>query len=280
MRSSAPSLPGVPWWGALLVAVVVTGIGVLIDSMSGDQLSSTFTLFYVLGCVAAVVTVRYRALFTAMAQPPLLLLLMVPLGQELVSSGSTAGLKDLAFNVVYPLVNRFPAMLLATTLALMIGGARIFVTRRSTGVRARRPARAGGSPSRARSGSPKRPPAAKSAAPGRTPPATTARVADARGGSPRDADRPRPGVSRPDAPRGGAPREAMRAPRRAARPTRGGPVDAQPRVTAKASVRDVADTRGATPARRPAPRAAQPEPVRQAQPYPPRPVRYRDRIED
>jgi len=285
MRSSAPSLPGVPWWGALIVAIVVTGIGVLIDGMSGDQLSSTFTLFYVLGCVAAVVAVRYRALFTAMAQPPLLLLLMVPLGQELVASGSTAGLKDLALNVVYPLVNRFPAMLLATVLALTIGGARIFLTHRNTGVRARRPARSGRTPAPARGASRKTAGAGGRKAAGAAGRGAEApvRTAPPRAAQSPAADRGRRGTPRGDLPRAEAAPVRSGAPRRApARATRETPVEAKTRVTTKASVRDVVDTRGAPAVRRSAPpgAAAGVDPARQAQPYPPRQVRYRDRVDD
>lgn len=148
MRSAVPTVPGVPWWGAFAIAVGTTLVGVLIDGMRGEELTSAFTAFYVLGCIAAAVAVRYSGLFTAMAQPPLLLLAAVPLGQELVASGSTNGLKDLALNVAYPLVNRFPAMLLATLAVLAIGGVRIYLVRRTTGVRTRAPRERTGSKAR------------------------------------------------------------------------------------------------------------------------------------
>ncbi|WP_420826429.1 DUF6542 domain-containing protein [Rhodococcus rhodochrous] len=234
MRSLVPTVPGVPWWGAVAIAAGTTLLGVLLDSARGNELTSAFTVFYVLGCVAAVVAVRYRGLFTAMAQPPLLLLLAVPIGQEIVSSDSTGGLKDLALNVAYPLVNRFPAMLVATLLALAIGGFRIFVTRQNTGVRARAP-RERAKPRAAKAGTAKD------------------RPARAAGDRPtRRAGRGRPATATP----ADAPRTAS---------GRGKPV-------AKASVREVADTRPRRRVRPEGPAAEQPAPRRARAPRPADPV--------
>ncbi|MEE2034245.1 hypothetical protein Q8814_19360 [Rhodococcus sp. CC-R104] len=293
MRSSAPSVPGVPWWGALAIAAGATLIGLLIDAARGDELTSAFTAFYVLGCMAAVVAVRYRGLFTAMAQPPLLLVVAIPLGQELLASGSTMGLKDLALNVAYPLVNRFPAMLLATVVVLLIGGARIFAARQNPGVRARAPrerprdrrstraARAGRAAVERGAPAQRQAPASRAKAVGSTPAESKTRAQ-------------RPPVES-DVPPQQAPRAATsRRPREAAAPV--------------ASVKDVADTRGNPVARRrdggsrreelpphePAPRRrpqpqeprppeSRPTVTRQAPPaqaYPPPRVRYRDRYED
>ncbi|MFD6857332.1 DUF6542 domain-containing protein [Rhodococcus sp. NPDC060090] len=295
MRSLVPSLPGVPWWGAPLIAVGVTVVGLLIDAAGGDQLTTTFTVFYVLGCIAAVAAVRHRGLFTAMAQPPLLLLLAVPIGQEFLSAGSTSGLKELALNVAYPLVNRFPAMLLATVAVLAIGGTRIFLAKQNAGVRARAP--------RSRRAAPPRGATSRSARRG----AAMRPAQD----EPNPADAPRKATT----PRASATRRPMRA------------EQSEPPMT-KASVRDVTTSRGssaaprrrsaAPPASDPAARAApaprrgdvdprrdapqrrrprpeegalrtpqptpQPAPMagttRQAPSYRPPAVRYRDRVED
>ncbi|WP_255027585.1 DUF6542 domain-containing protein [Rhodococcus sp. GA1] len=242
MRSLAPTVPGVPWWGAVAIAAGTTLLGVLLDSARGNELTSAFTVFYVLGCVAAVVAVRYRGLFTAMAQPPLLLLLAVPIGQEIVSSASTGGLKDLALNVAYPLVNRFPAMLVATLLALAIGGFRIFVTRQNTGVRARAP-RERAKPRAAKTGTAKD------------------RPARAAGDRPTRAanDRPTRRAGR------GRPATATPADARRTASGRGTPA-------AKASVREVADTRSRRRVRPESPTAEQPAPRRTRAPRPADPV--------
>ncbi|ETT26332.1 hypothetical protein RR21198_2834, partial [Rhodococcus rhodochrous ATCC 21198] len=156
MRSVAPTVPGVPWWGAILVAAGSTLLGFLIDAARGNELGSAFSAFYVLGCIAAVAAVQHRALFTAMAQPPLLLLVAVPIAQEFLVESGGGGLKDLALNVAYPLVNRFPVMLTATVAVLVVGGLRIFLSRppvpapaRAGRRSARAAARAAKAPSRA-----------------------------------------------------------------------------------------------------------------------------------
>lgn len=264
MRSLVPTVPGVPWWGAVAIAAGTTLLGVLLDSARGNELTTAFTVFYVLGCLAAVVAVRYRGLFTAMAQPPLLLLLAVPIGQELVSSGSTGGLKDLALNVAYPLVNRFPAMLLATVLVLAIGGFRIFATRQNTGVRARAPRERAkprapkDRPSRAADDRPTRRATRgrpSTATPGRGTPAAKASVREVADTRPRRRVRPEgPAAEQP------APRRA-RAPR---------PADPVPPEVREPRRRPAPDPETGRPAPSPAP----------TQGYEPPRVRYRDRYED
>ena len=213
-RSLISTVPGVPWWGAIAIAAGVTAVGILIDAARGNELTAAFTAFYVLGCVAAVAAVRHSGLFTAIAQPPLLLMAAVPLGQEIISTGTSSGLRDLVLNVAYPLVNRFPAMLLATVLVLLIGGFRIYAAQQSAGARSRS--------SRTRSASRSRP----------------AR----RRPSEQDTESRRARVSRRASPRSGQPQGGSeKAPvRKSAPPT--------------ASVRDVTDGRsGGAPRRRPAP---------------------------
>ena len=107
-----PNVPGVPWWGALLIA--------------GDrdrhrlrdrrrfrhkELTHVFAALYIVGCVVAVLAVRQSGIFTAVIQPPLILfvararrLLPVPRRQD-------RRLKDLLINCGYPLIERFPLML-------------------------------------------------------------------------------------------------------------------------------------------------------------------------
>ena len=136
-RSAIPTIPGVPAWGAVVVAAGLTFIGFALDAISGNELTSTFSAMYFVGCVLAVLAVRQRGLFTAVVQPPLLLFVAVPLGQQFLADGSGANLKDLALNVAYPLVNRFPLMLAATIVVVLIAGARKFFLQQSEGAPAR-----------------------------------------------------------------------------------------------------------------------------------------------
>ncbi|EME20414.1 DUF6542 domain-containing protein [Rhodococcus triatomae] len=122
-----------PAWGAVAIAVAATFLGFLVDAVRGTELTSAFSVFYFLGCLAAVLAVRNRGLFTAMVQPPLLLVVSVPLAYQFFTPGG-AGLKDLAFNVALPLVNRFPLMALTTATVVVIGGARMYIRRQAGAV--------------------------------------------------------------------------------------------------------------------------------------------------
>ncbi len=78
-RSAHPNLPGVPWWAAVLIAVIGTTIGFAIDAGSGNkELGGVFAAMYALGCVVAVLAVRQSGIFTAVIQPPLILFVAVP----------------------------------------------------------------------------------------------------------------------------------------------------------------------------------------------------------
>ncbi|MET7774054.1 DUF6542 domain-containing protein [Nocardia sp. NPDC005366] len=131
-RSILPSVPGIPAGAAILIAVASTFLGFLVDAKGdGGELTGTFAALYVAGCLAAVLAVRYRGLFTAMVLPPLLLFVAVPLSYQQLTGRSSTGIKDILLNLAIPLVNRFPTMFLATALVLAIGGVRIYLHRRS-----------------------------------------------------------------------------------------------------------------------------------------------------
>ncbi|MEV6767198.1 DUF6542 domain-containing protein [Nocardia sp. NPDC051030] len=131
-RSILPSVPGVPAWAAVLIAVTCAFIGFFIDaSGGGDDLTGTFATLYVVGCVLAALVVRYKGLFTTMVLPPLLLFIAVPLAyQQLLGSASSLKVKEILLNLAIPLVNRFPTMALATVLVLIVGAVRVALHRR------------------------------------------------------------------------------------------------------------------------------------------------------
>lgn len=136
-RSALPTIPGVPAWGAVAIAVAVTFVGFTVDAVRGSELTAAFSVFFFLGCLAAVLAVRNRGLFTAMVQPPLILVLAVPLAyQQFAANGG--GLKDLLFNIALPLVNRFPLMLTTTLVVAAIGAGRMYIRHQAAGVVARR----------------------------------------------------------------------------------------------------------------------------------------------
>lgn len=117
-----PTLQGVPSWGAVLFAVTFTAIGFAFDAGSGSrELTAAFAGAYVIGCIAAVVSVRQSGVFTAVIQPPLILFVSVPGAYFLFHGASIGGLKDLAINCGYPLIERFPLMFFTSAIVLLIG---------------------------------------------------------------------------------------------------------------------------------------------------------------
>jgi len=121
-RSIHPNIPGVPWWGALLIATIATAVGYAIDAGSGHKdLTHVFAVFYIAGCVAAVLAVRQEGVFTAIIQPPLILFFAVPGAYWLFHGRKVSNLKDLLINCGYPLIERFPLMLGTAGGVLLVG---------------------------------------------------------------------------------------------------------------------------------------------------------------
>jgi hypothetical protein len=124
-RSAHPNIPGVPWWGAVLLAVTFTAVGFAFDAGSGDkELSMVFAAAYTLGCIFAVLAVRQSGIFTAVIQPPLILFVAVPTSYFLFHGAAFTGIKDTLINFGYPLIERFPLMFFTSAAVLLIGMAR------------------------------------------------------------------------------------------------------------------------------------------------------------
>ncbi len=124
-RSAHPNIPGVPWWGAALLAVTLTAVGFAFDAGSGDkELSMVFAASYALGCIFAVLAVRQSGIFTAVIQPPLILFVAVPTAYFLFHGAQFTGIKDTLINFGYPLIERFPLMFFTSAAVLLIGMAR------------------------------------------------------------------------------------------------------------------------------------------------------------
>lgn len=135
-----PTVRGLPWWGAVLVATVITGIGAAIDANTSDGLGAVFKFCYLLGCVVAALAVRRRALFTAAAQPPLIAFLVgVITLYGLNSDAASSGLKSLIFKVLLPIANSFPWMALTFLVTLGLVLARWYLTRDRTAPEPKRP---------------------------------------------------------------------------------------------------------------------------------------------
>ncbi|WP_084172441.1 DUF6542 domain-containing protein [Mycolicibacterium cosmeticum] len=127
-RSALPRIPGLPWWSAVVIAVVFTAIGFAFDAGSGHkELGAVFATCYVLGCVLAVLAVRQSAVFTAVIQPPLILFVAVPGAYFMFHSAEIGGIKDILINCGYPLIERFPLMFFTAAAVLIIGMVRWYI---------------------------------------------------------------------------------------------------------------------------------------------------------
>jgi hypothetical protein len=144
-RSAFPQYTGVPWWGAVVIAVIMTLAGLAVEAGSGHQeLGTAFAIGYSLGCVGAVLAVRRSGIFTAVIQPPLLLFVAVPLAYYLFHNSSFSGLKEVAISCGYPLIERFPLMLFTSSAVLLIGLIRWYLAMAHPGnARDAAPAKAG-----------------------------------------------------------------------------------------------------------------------------------------
>lgn len=119
-----PSVYGVPAWAAVAIGVLGAILGITVDHFVGSgELTARFAVIYLLGCTFAALAVRHRALFTAVVQPPIILFVAVPVAYITLNE-TTFSLRSMALNVI-PLVNRFPLMLFATTVVMMIGAIRL-----------------------------------------------------------------------------------------------------------------------------------------------------------
>jgi hypothetical protein len=123
----------VPWWAAVVVAVIGCAVGFAIDAGSGKELTGVFSALYVAGCVAAVLAVRQSGIFTAVIQPPLILFCAVPGAYFLFHGAKFTGIKDLVINCGYPLIERFPLMLFTSAGVLLMGLIRWYLGRFGSG---------------------------------------------------------------------------------------------------------------------------------------------------
>ncbi|MET0473345.1 MAG: DUF6542 domain-containing protein [Mycobacterium sp.] len=127
-RSVLPRLPGIPWWGATILAATFAAVGFAYDAGTGNgALSYVFAGFYVVGCVLAVLAVRQSGLFTTVIQPPLILFIAVPFAYFVFHGSTFTGIKDTLINCGYPLIERFPLMFFTSAAVLLLGMVRWYL---------------------------------------------------------------------------------------------------------------------------------------------------------
>lgn len=126
-RSAFGSSRGVPLWAAILLAVVPTALGTLLDVLIWSTPGLLFTACFFVGSVLAVALVRRKMVFGPMVQSPLIVSVVMPLTVLLTGSGAkSGGASSKVFSVANPLINSFPAMATTAGVALILGLVRMF----------------------------------------------------------------------------------------------------------------------------------------------------------
>lgn len=128
-RSVLATVPGLPWWGAVLTMLVFTAAGALASGEFAGANAGVLAMS--VGAVVAVLAVRNRALFTAMVQPPLIIATAIPL-YRWFSLPSPRKTSQILTDVLFPMISLFPWMFWTTVIVLVIGGARLLQYRSLT----------------------------------------------------------------------------------------------------------------------------------------------------
>ncbi|WP_375487834.1 DUF6542 domain-containing protein [uncultured Jatrophihabitans sp.] len=129
LRNSArPNERGVPWWAALVVLIVIAGVGGLIDTIGTTAARGGFNVGIVVASIVAVLIVRRSHMFPVVIAPPIVYTLAAVFQLYLRSSGlhDKKVVYDAASNY---LVYGFPAIAAATAAVLIIAGFRL-ITRK------------------------------------------------------------------------------------------------------------------------------------------------------
>lgn len=109
-----------------MVGLGLSLVGAIIDEKANSDVAAIFRTAYVIGCVVAVVMVRRRNLFGPMVQPPLILVVVVPLVS--IAMDTKSGSKVLVAGPA--LINNFPVMAITTGVTVVLGVIRYLVQRR------------------------------------------------------------------------------------------------------------------------------------------------------
>ena len=126
-RAAAPQR-GLRAWVALLVLVAIMVVGILVDSLRGQQLGTGFDLGIIIGSAVAIIAVRRSSMFWIVVSPPLVYSIGAGVSLYLRSGGlhDRGVLIDAATNW---LVYGFPAIAAASASVLIIAGVRL-ITRK------------------------------------------------------------------------------------------------------------------------------------------------------
>jgi hypothetical protein len=110
---------GWPSWAVILLALALTLGGTAVDGFTTGLLAWGLRIGFYLGVVLAALFVRRGSIFTAMVQPPLVLVIGIVVGGMLFTQ--SGGLYGTALKVI----GTFPTMAIGTAVAVVLGFIRI-----------------------------------------------------------------------------------------------------------------------------------------------------------
>jgi Gpi18-like mannosyltransferase len=115
---------GIPGWAAVLLLLLIAGVGGVIDQISGASIQGAFNWALILASLVAILLVRRRQMFPVVIAPPLVYFIASAAKLYFSSNGlkDRAALTDAAANW---LVYGFPAIAGATAIVLVIAGVRM-----------------------------------------------------------------------------------------------------------------------------------------------------------
>lgn len=110
--------PGLPWPGVVVLVVVVTGVGVVVDRFVSHRLGLGAAVAYVIAAVLVALLVCRRDLVSAVVAPPVMFALIVA-AARIVAKG-WQGVTGTGLRVATELALLAPGLWIGTALALII----------------------------------------------------------------------------------------------------------------------------------------------------------------
>jgi hypothetical protein len=120
--------PGLPSWAALLLLLVIAGLGGLLDTISGAQARGGFNIGIIVASIIAILAVRRSGMFPIVIAPPIVYSLASGVMLYL-RSGGLNDRRELYDGAANWLVYGFPAIAGATAAVLIIAGIRLIARR-------------------------------------------------------------------------------------------------------------------------------------------------------
>ena len=126
-RRAKRTEPGLYGWAAVLLLIIISGIGGLIDQITGSNVRGAFSWALVISSLIAILVVKRSQMFGVVIAPPLVY--FAASAAKLLLAGGLHNRKVLIDAASSWLVYGFPAIAGATAIVLVIAGIRMMIRR-------------------------------------------------------------------------------------------------------------------------------------------------------